>query len=510
MKTPNFSVEQFVDAIGPGGLNAAYGTVSGAISAVTSGAWAGPGIIAPDTMAVSFSGNTTTTVLSNPWCIVTSGGIIVHAHGTVTNQDTQTYTNNFTSLLPASGTLLARLVASIVQIQQNPISIPGPPNGHPSFNPNFVPTVSYASTVYSVALTATSGTADNINTFELFRTTLTAGQSAITAISQVGAQRAPDRRAWPPQTLASGGVLTVAQAQSMLMPAVSGLTSTLPPVTGAGGTTYGLINPTNGNWTISATSTDRIVGVGDATVASFVLPASGTATLWGDAAFGIWRLMGTTQPGRLLNIQVFSTAGSFTYTPTAGTNSVIVEVQGAGAAGGGCITNIAGNCSAGAPGASGAYGRSRITSGFAGTTVTVGANGVGAAGVAGGNGGTSSFGAFLSAPGGPGGAAGLSQNGSASGGNGGAAQATGANLFSAVGMAPSPSFGTSTGQLGFGGAGGASFFGPGGIGSQTNISPVTPGISPGSGGGGTFGNGNTSTFKGADGADGIVIVWEYG
>src|SRR5690348_17081100 len=103
--------------------------------------------------------------------------------------------------------------------------------------------------------------------------------------------------------------------------------------------------------------------------------------------------------GRLLNVQVFTASG--TYTPTPGTNSVVVEVLGAG---GGAAATAAGQGSIGGGGWSGAYAKGRITSGFSGASITVGASGSAVSGAAGNTGGTSSFCALISAPGGPGGA----------------------------------------------------------------------------------------------------------
>src|ERR1700757_410300 len=64
-----------------------------------------------------------------------------------------------------------------------------------------------------------------------------------------------------------------------------------------------------------------------------------------------------TGPGRLLNIQSFLTAGTFTYTPTSGTNSIIVEVIAAGGGSAGCPATTSGQFSAGGPGGGGSFGR---------------------------------------------------------------------------------------------------------------------------------------------------------
>lgn len=294
MQYPNFVDPQFVDANGVGGLNAAFGTVSGAIVALGSGVWAFPGLVAPEGMTVSFSGLTATVGLPAPWGLVTSGGALVRAHGTQTGADTQTYTVPFSGLVPASGSAVAYLTATVASIQQNPFPIPGPPQGDPSYNPNYVPTEGYATNLLSVALTAVSGQPNNVTSFELLRTTLSAGQATISLWSTEAQQRATPRDALAPIPLASGGLLTVQQAQGMLLPTVSGLTHTLPPASGAGGLFFNLFNPLSSNWTIATTGADRIgTPAASGGVSSMVVPPSGSATLWGNAASGTWEVAGS-------------------------------------------------------------------------------------------------------------------------------------------------------------------------------------------------------------------------
>lgn len=132
-KWPNFIDPQFLDANGTGGLVAAMGTVSGAIASVGSGAWALPGLIAPDSANISFSGMVATINLPAPWGVVSSSGVVVRAHGTLTGQDTTSYTVNFASLVPGTGSVTAYAAATIQQIQQNPFPVPGPPPGFPSY-----------------------------------------------------------------------------------------------------------------------------------------------------------------------------------------------------------------------------------------------------------------------------------------------------------------------------------------------------------------------------------------
>ena len=306
MKIASFQDPQFLDASAAGGLNPAFATVSGSVASVGSGAWAAPGLLAPDAMTLAFSGMVATVGLPPPWGLVASGGVVVRAHGTQTGRDTQTYTVDFTPLAP-TGTITAYLTATVAQIQQSPFPIPGPPPGHPAYDPNFVPTVGYAQQVYTVALAAVSGVPDNVNTFELMRTTLASGQTTVTEWSSAGQVRATNLRAQAGLVLASGGTLAPWQLQSVLMPAVSGLTHTLPPASRATGLLARFVNPTSGPWTLAVSDFDILPGVGPETVENVTIPASGSLSLWAngpgtasppwtDGNDGMWSVLGLASP----------------------------------------------------------------------------------------------------------------------------------------------------------------------------------------------------------------------
>jgi len=219
---------------------------------------------------------------------------------------------------------------------------------------------------------------------------------------------------------------------------------------------------------------------------------------------------GWTDPlsGRLINVQTFTASG--TYTPTAGTKSVVVEVVGGGGAGGGTATCTASQASAGAGGGGGGYAKSRLTTGFSGATVTIGAGGAGVVSAGGGNGGTSSFGALLSAPGGSGGTAGA-VNGlfpSIAGNGPGGSVGVGGNILNAMGSAGGSGF-MNTASTAISGVGGASVFGGGG-GAFTNTTINGAAAStPGSGGSGALTIASGAGKTGGNGAAGIVIVYEY-
>jgi hypothetical protein len=193
--------------------------------------------------------------------------------------------------------------------------------------------------------------------------------------------------------------------------------------------------------------------------------------------------------GRLITTQTIAVSG--TYNPTPGTNSIVVEVFGAGGGSGGCPATGAGVAVSGG-GGGGGYAITRMTSGFTGIVCSIGNGGLG--GAAGSNngatGGSTTFGVFGSANGGVGGVAGVaiatSGNALAPGGNG--APGVG-NLISTSGSKGTP--GIQIGAAIVGGSGGVTGRGIrcGGDGLQLGVgAPATAGL-----------NGN----------NGFILVWEY-
>lgn len=236
-------------------------------------------------------------------------------------------------------------------------------------------------------------------------------------------------------------------------------------------------------------------------------PTTDIADTYWKIAFVDASSLGTLTKGRLLNIRVFSTPGTFTYTPTTGTTSVVVEVQGAGGGGGSCSAPPAAGVAIAGGGGGGAYCASYLTSGFSGVTCTIGAGGI-ANDTAGG--GTSSFGALLSAPGGK-------TNGQIQGttfpfqvsSSLGGAIATGGNIINTSGSPGGQGLATSNGNS-TSGAGGSSRFGTGGIGGIG----TTVGVAGGFGAGGAGGvaqqaTGGGTPAAGGAGGGGIIIIREY-
>jgi hypothetical protein len=215
-----------------------------------------------------------------------------------------------------------------------------------------------------------------------------------------------------------------------------------------------------------------------------------------------------SQSGRLLNVQIFTSSG--TYTPTTGTNSVIVEIQGAGGGGGGAPAVTTAQGSAGGGGGAGGYVLHRMTSGFSGASVVVGAGGSAASGASGGNGGSSSFAGITAGGGGGGGNAGPNTGLTISGGGSGGS-ATGGSILSLVGGLGPLNMSNNTSGFFTNMPPPAGHLGAGSSAPNVGAAGLS-GVGYGSGGSGTVNLGlfgaNPALSGGAGGA-GVVIVWEY-
>lgn len=248
-------------------------------------------------------------------------------------------------------------------------------------------------------------------------------------------------------------------------------------------------------------------GVNGGNGAWIVLRALGAAQQVGPATKSQHAMQLGQAVGRLIGIQVFTASG--VYTPTPGTNSIIVKGVGGGGASGVVPATAAGQAVSGGGGTAGAYGEARFTSGFSGVTVTVGAGGIGGAGN-GPSGGATSFGSLLVLPGGQGAPQGvvLSSFPSVSGTNSGSsALPTGANIVGSAGQSGGNGV-VLTVNVSSSGQGGASPFGAPGW-SLPSASPGTPASGFGAGGGGGVNASSSAARLGGSGGPGVLFVEEY-
>ncbi|MDQ0202466.1 glycine-rich domain-containing protein [Pectinatus haikarae] len=198
--------------------------------------------------------------------------------------------------------------------------------------------------------------------------------------------------------------------------------------------------------------------------------------------------------------QIYSTAGTYTFTaPKSALYKVLVV--GAGGGGGSCTSAVN---SAGGGGGAGGYAKKNIyLSKGATVTVTVGAGGSGAINSDGGNGGTSSFGTYCSATGGTGGIHAISGSPFGTGGSGGVGTNGDINGIGGIGDAPQLLAPSSTSTGGTGGNGGNSIL------SYTALSNNGTGTigTLGAGGGGGDCTGITvASYAGGAGGTGVVII----
>lgn len=216
----------------------------------------------------------------------------------------------------------------------------------------------------------------------------------------------------------------------------------------------------------------------------------------------------------LIGIQKFTATGTSTYTPTAGTKSILVYALGGGGAGGGVLANSTKSCGTG-----GGCGGTRVavfnnidtTTG----TVVVGTKGNGGTGT-GGSGSASTFTYKEVTITGNGGSGGISVqstdwffavNPTPAGGSGGA---TGAfTIYGNRGNNPLVTNATNTLLSGEGGGTWAGYGGAAGFStSASGNGGVNAPANSGAGGGGAYQSNNTSKI-GGDGGSGVVIIFEY-
>ncbi len=270
--------------------------------------------------------------------------------------------------------------------------------------------------------------------------------------------------------------------------------------------------------TASNTASVSEGGTGDSSFTAYALIAGGTTST------SALQSLGTGEDGQILasngsaalptyqtltaNVRVFTTAGAGTYTPTSGTQYIVVEaIAGGGGSGGVGATVLVQS----AGGGSGSYSRKVLTAGQIGAAIAYSVGTGGSAGATNGAGGTgfvTTFGGTLvTANGGVGSAAGTTAP--AAGGAGGAL-GTGGVFAGQIGQS------SATGALNAissgAGANAPAGFGQGGY-ALPQITAGLIGIAGqgyGSGASGSAaGSSSPAAFTGAAGAGGAIIITEY-
>lgn len=260
---------------------------------------------------------------------------------------------------------------------------------------------------------------------------------------------------------------------------------------------------------------------GDTDPAAYAWPY----TKWADTSTGLlkrrnaagtdWVTIGSIfsnqDSGRLLQIRTFTSAGTATYTPTAGTKWIRARLVGGGGGGAGAAATGASQYSVGGGGGSGAYSEGLFTIAQIGAsqTVTIGVGGAGGNVGNGAPGGTSSLGSLMTAPGGFAGSFQVVTTTNAEFGRGLGGTAGAGGVFNFPGN--QGGYGSVIGTNGHGGEGaGSPMFGGAGGGNSTSVNTGASGASaPGAGGGGATNTPGSSSFQGGAGMSGALEILEY-
>ena len=263
MQSPNFAPLEYLNA---SAVNSAFALVSGNSNTSLYSTFS-PGLLFPEQVALTVSGLSVTAVCPAPFGIAWSNGVISQAHGTQTNQNTNTYSVSFSGLVPASGTILVFLYAAYAQIQQSPYQVNGPPVGNPDYSPNNVPTTAYAANIDSFSMGSTSGGLPggaiglSAGQVEIARFLLSAGATGLpspnlayqTRAGSYGNDRVVDANGTPSLSLSNAGSHVF-----FIIPAPSGVT--LPAVSGANGVNYSFTASSGVTGQVFSNGNDPILG----------------------------------------------------------------------------------------------------------------------------------------------------------------------------------------------------------------------------------------------------------
>jgi hypothetical protein len=277
---------------------------------------------------------------------------------------------------------------------------------------------------------------------------------------------------------------------------------------GTGDTSFTAYAPICGGTTTTGALQSASTGIG---TSGFVLTSNGSSAL------PSFQVLPAASSFNQVVVQVFTTPGSGTYTPTTGMKYCTIEVVGGGGGGGGVATQGATQGIGAGGGGAGGYARITVAAATIGASKAYVVGGGGAGGTAGANTGTTgtttSVGAtIVQATGGAGGTGAPAALGVIGGGLGGVGSSGDFNANGAPGGAGIGAFVAGVVSLNMSGIGGSSLFGGGGtsVGTVGGASVAgVAGTNYGSGGSGASAGNSGTQQAGGNGSGGIIIITEY-
>ena len=307
MKLANFSSDEFVDQTV---LNSAEALTRDSLLDITGGLHTA-GLIGASNLSFSYSGLNITVDAPLPFRALFSDGTLASANGTVDGESSSSATVDFSSLVPSTGSVTAYLVAVSGSVAQEAYSVPGPPVGHPDYNPSFSPYTAYSEQQDTLIFSATTTAPDNTDTLLICSTVLSAGQTTITTSSTTGQVRAGAILSRNGEVLAAD--LASGAAATNVGTLGGSLVGTLPnpTLTSTGATSGTYINPIS----VTVDSDGRISAISN--VDNFDVP--GNVTAGGDiVASGTVSGASATSNGNLIPygqaFQLLTPTGSETIT----------------------------------------------------------------------------------------------------------------------------------------------------------------------------------------------------
>ena len=179
MQKPLFSNEQFLSS---SVLNTGVENLLDSTRDI-SGILFDPGLVNASTLTFAFPGNLTVSLnAASPFAALYGDGTLAHAYGINNGSTSSSYTLDFTSLVPSTGSVTAYVITSKTTIGQNQYIVSGPPVGHPDYSQSYQPVNAYAETLYSQNIVPTLTVPDNVTFLEIGRVTLSSGQTIISSI----------------------------------------------------------------------------------------------------------------------------------------------------------------------------------------------------------------------------------------------------------------------------------------------------------------------------------------